>query len=118
MSKEQFDGLDRLQRADHDTLIEVKAVLVNLVNELKELREGSKLQVADHETRLKVIERMHETADPIKVSESVQKLVQWKYDTERDLKLTQKILTVAWGAVGGLVLFILQQTGKYFHWIK
>jgi hypothetical protein len=53
--------LEKLQRLDHDTLIRVETVLNSLIIELRQTNATAVAAVADHEARIRVLEKVSDT---------------------------------------------------------
>ena len=57
MAKESFTTLDRMQRADHDTLIRVEGKVDGIVTDVKDMKDGVNTKLLDHEARVKILEQ-------------------------------------------------------------
>ncbi|SDP32932.1 hypothetical protein SAMN04487914_10874 [Arthrobacter sp. ok909] len=64
-----------MQQTDHDTLIRVETKVDSLVNEVKASSTLLGDRVADHELRLRSIEKIHDQVDPIESSKQLDALV-------------------------------------------
>lgn len=92
----RLESLDKLQRTDHDTLIRVESKLDQMLSDTKQARDEGNTRWGDHEARLKIIEGV-------------------VHDAQRDIKVGRYVAGAVWGAAGGILLFLLQIAGHYFH---
>lgn len=97
--KATIEKLDRLQRQDHDTLIRVEVATNDIRSDIKELKDGVKSTITDHENRLIVLEKAV-TAEKLKDFDS---LVLW----HRDFVTRWKFILGISSAVGAIVSFIV-----------
>lgn len=114
----QLESLDKLQRTDHDTLIRMETKLDQVLSDTKRAQEDHHLRWADHEGRIKTIERVHEAINPEQAFKELEEVVQWKHDTERDVKFGKQVGRFLWGVVGGVIIFVLQYIIQYLHLLK
>jgi len=91
--------LEKLQRTDHDTLIRLEAKLDGLVNDVKEMKDGTTKTLADHERRISKIEQIVTTT---KLVESLRELKTLKQEW-RDFNTTLKVYRLISGTVGGVL---------------
>lgn len=111
-----------MQQSDHDVLITLVETVKNQHTallgkiedvrnnvrqirdvELRELKDGIHVKVADHEARIRTIEAEHERVNPEKAVELLQ--IHDKWITE--FKITWKTILVIVGAGSSAVTFIL-----------
>lgn len=88
----QLENLDRLQRADHDILIEVRTNVSNMASDVREIKDGTTLRITAVETRLDKVE-------------------------ENQVKTQTVLRTLQWvlGAVVASVSFIIATLSGVFH---
>ncbi|GAP53540.1 hypothetical protein AHiyo6_01050 [Arthrobacter sp. Hiyo6] len=66
---------DKMQQTDHDTLIRVETKVDSLVNEVKASSTLLGDRVADHELRIRQIEKIHDQTDPLGSAKQLDLLV-------------------------------------------
>lgn len=94
MEREQIDSLDKMQRVDHDTLVRVEGKLDNLATDMREMKDGIREQLADHETRIRVSEILHGRVD-------IDSLI-LKVSTLWDDRNKRSGFVAAWASLGGV----------------
>lgn len=52
----QLENLDRLQRADHDILIELRTNITTLVEDVKEIKDGTTRRITANSQRIDTLE--------------------------------------------------------------
>jgi hypothetical protein len=60
MNMASESALEKLQRADHDTLLRVETRIEGLTNEIRQQSTIVTAATTDHEARLRVLERVNE----------------------------------------------------------
>lgn len=90
--------LDHLQRLDHDTLIRVEVAVGDIRMDIKELKDGVKDTINNHETRLLKLEKAV-TDERVKAFDD---LLLW----QRDFNTRWKFVVAIAGVVGSLTGFI------------
>lgn len=60
--------LEKLQRLDHDTLIRVETVLNSMIVEIRQTNATNVAATADHEARLRVLEKVSETLSSSRIN--------------------------------------------------
>lgn len=113
MSNTELESLDKLQRIDHDTLIRLESKVDSLITDIRDLKDGTSQKLTDHETRLRVIEKIAEQSQPETNLKKLNDLYQWKHDFQ---VRWQFVVGVA-GLIGGVVGFVLTLIGSYFNLI-
>lgn len=73
-TESQFRTLQQLQQADHDTLVRIETKMDSSSEELKRIVSDFSAKYADHETRLRVLEKDIESFSPEKVIEQLKNL--------------------------------------------
>lgn len=112
--KEQWmkiDNLDKIQRADHDTLIRVEAKVDQIVTDIKDLKDGVNAKVSDHEQRINVLERIKDEVNLSETMKSIKDSAQWIHD----FKVTWKVILAVAGGVGGFVGFLINLLVRLFE---
>ena len=94
---------NKIQRTDHDTLIRLEAKVDQIGVEIKELKDGLNVKVADLDNRVKLMEKLRDELSPIESHQRINELWQWKHD----FSLTWKVIITIASVVGGVVGFIL-----------
>lgn len=98
--------LDKLQRLDHDTIVRMEAKLDGLIVDVKSMSDGTAIKIADHESRLKMIESDIIYIGGMKDAWSrflkVESFI-------HDGKVTANAYRVLAGIVGGATFFMLVQ---------
>ena len=113
MSSAEIESLDKLQRMDHDTLIRLESKVDSLITDIKDLKDGTSQKLTDHETRLRVMEKLAEQSQPETNLKKLNDLYQWKHD----FQVRWQFIVAAAGVIGGVVGFILTLIGSYFKLI-
>lgn len=89
--------------SDHDTLIEIRTLVGELKGEIKELKDGTHMQLHDHDRRIREIE---ETGIRQQIDERVK-----KYDNVAfewiDFKSKLKVYLTMATAAGGFIAWLL-----------
>lgn len=106
MDKGQLESLDKLQRQDHDTLVRVETKLDNLVSDMKDMKDGIRAQLADHEARIKVSEQRHSRID-------IDSLVT-KVSTLWDERNSNRGYIAAWSSVGGILAALAFELLRFY----
>lgn len=107
-NKAKLDNLDRLQRADHDTLIRVEGKLDNVGLDIKEMKDGINNRLVIVETKVTGLEKLRDEINPTEIVKQVKANSQWIHD----FKLTWKLILAIGATVGGVVGFILSVLTK------
>ena len=110
MAKDTIN-LEKMQRSDHDTLLRLEVKVDALIADVKELKDGTNLQLTEHELRIRIIEKVHEEINPLQVVQEF-KEVQLKI---RDFQTIWKFVVTIAGAVGGIIGFILSVVADSLH---
>lgn len=111
----EIDGLEKLQREDHDRLIRLESKIDNLSSDVKDMKDGTQKEMADHELRIRQVERAIEATD---LENSYQKFLtlQRNFDIfQASSKAERRVWGIVGGALGGTVVMILTQA---LGWIK
>lgn len=116
MERDHIESLDKLQRQDHDTLIEVKAMLGGLITDVKEMKDGIHVSIADHETRLRIIEKVHEAVQPEESNKQLHDVIQWQRDLQRDLQRSRRLIAAVAAGIGSFVGVAFQYLANRFNW--
>ncbi len=106
----ELDSLDKLQRLDHDTLIRLESKVDSVLTDIKDLKEGTTTKLADHELRLRVLEKLAEQYQPELNLKKLNEVYQWKHD----FQVTWKVILATASAVGGIVGFLLEMAFRIF----
>lgn len=97
-TKATIEKLDHLQRQDHDTLIRVEVATNDIRSDIKELKDGVKATITDHEVRLVRLEKVV-TEERIKAFDA---LLLW----QRDFVTRWKFMVGMAGFVGAITGFV------------
>lgn len=89
--------------SDHDTLIEIRTLVGELKSEIKDLKDGTHLQLADHDRRIRGIE---ETAIRQQIDERVKKYDKTVFEWS-DFKSKVKVYLTMATAAGGFLAWLL-----------
>lgn len=95
MATIEVETLDKLQRTDHDTLIRLESKVDSLIDDMKEVKDGTALKIANHEIRINDLEK--------KV---------------RDFLLTWKFILAVSSIAGAIASLIIKLVGSYFGFLK
>ena len=96
---------DKLQRSDHDTLIEIKTKLQEVLAEIKSLSDGVSAKIADHEVRLRKVEDALITYEPSKNLNRLDLIEKKVIQMESNAFINRTIV----GVVSAAVFFVLTQ---------
>jgi len=88
-TESQFKALQTLQQADHDTLVRVETLMQGITQDLKKMNDDNSKVLADHETRLRVLEKANDSYSPVQV-----------FDKLNALEKATTSSTVNWKVVG------------------
>lgn len=102
---------ENMQFDDHTTLIRLEAKVDSLILDVKEVKDGTTIKLADHETRIRTIEKTHEEINPIQVTKDFKDVQQQVHDFQTIWKFA---ITVA-GTIGGIIGFILSVAVDSLH---
>lgn len=103
MAKAQIQELDKMQREDHDLLIRLESKVDSLIVDVKDMKDGISQRLADHDTRLRAMEKIMEDVNPNLRVKQHDELWQWRHD----FQLTWKIVIGIAAFIGSLVSFII-----------
>ena len=90
------------QMSDHDLLIRVDAKVDQLSLDIREVKDGTTIEIANHEHRLLAIERVHDETNPKKAIEELAVVKQWQHD----FNFKWRFIIAAAAFIGGLVSWI------------
>lgn len=111
--------LDNLQQqSDHDILITLVETVKNnhstvldkisdVKSKVQEVNDGISTRVADHDLRIRTIEKLLETTAPVESLAELKKVVQWK----KEFQFTWKVIVAVAAITGGIVGFLLSTVG-------
>lgn len=105
---------ERMQRADHDTLIRVEALMNQIALEIKEFKDGLRTTILDHDTRLKVLEKINEQFQISEIAKETQNNAQWR----RDFETRYKTIVMMAGFTGAVITFLIGVVSHFFGWLK
>ncbi len=97
---------ERFVQSDHDLLIRVEYKVDGLINEVREIQDGIRAQLTNHELRLVAIEKLRDTCDVSENIIKIKELYQWKHDFGLTWKLVVSVASVI-GAVASAVISIV-----------
>lgn len=97
------DEINMGQLSDHDLLITLNTKFDGLTQDIKQNTDGLVAKIADHEVRIKGMEKLRDELQPEKLAAQVAVNTQWIHD----YKLTYRIIVGIAAGVGGMVGFIL-----------
>jgi len=101
---------DKLRRSDHDTLIRLESKVDSMVNDIKDLKDGTQLRLLDLEARVRIIEKTH---DEVRPKEAVEKLdILWTWRNE--IMANWKFILAGLGVFAGVLGFLLNAASTYF----
>lgn len=99
--------MDTQNKADHDTLVMLNAnfntFLMQYKLDMTELKDGTTLKLADHESRLRSLESLRDTINPQQMLARLDEVVQWKREFIIRWRTTLWIV----GGASSIVTFIL-----------
>lgn len=113
MSSAELESLDKLQRIDHDTLIRLESKVDSLITDIRDLKDGTSQKLTDHETRIRIMEKMAEVSQPEANIKKLNEVYGWVHD----FKVRWQFVVAVAGLVGGVVGFILTLIGSSFNLI-
>lgn len=96
---------EKLQRTDHDTLIRLEGKVDSIQRDVAELKDGISSKIADHEIRIKAIEKVIVETDLLNSYKSFLHLK----EEVHDFKTTATVWRTIAGAVGGALFWLLTQ---------
>lgn len=113
MDSHAFESLDKLQRQDHDSLIRLESkfdnFLTSYTQDIKDLKDGTTKQLADHEIRLRSIEKMIETFKPEERVKQLDSLLQDRNDSKVRRRTIMAIVAVIASVVSTILTILLQK---------
>src|SRR5581483_7111988 len=96
----------KLQREDHDTLIRLETKFDQMLNDIKEVKDGTAARLSALEIRMADVEKIHNEINPIETAKKVEGLALWRSNIEANLRLSMAV-SGFFGAIVGFVLAIL-----------
>ena len=90
-------------RNDRDLLIRLETKLDQLTRDVKDLKDGTSIHIANLEQRVDTMETIRDQYDPKTFVPMILSHEQWIHD----YKLTQRLFLIAAGAAGGVLAFII-----------
>jgi len=94
---------------DHDLLIRLEAKLDQVILDVKDLKDGTSMKIANLEVRLNEVEGCHKQIDPLNAVVRLRAVEDWVTEQKINIKW---LITIA-SAVGGMAGFIISQLGKW-----
>src|SRR3990167_5026206 len=82
---------------DHDLLIRLEAKVDGVISDIKEIKDGTSMKIAEHETRIRQLEETNKEVRPITMRKEMDEVYQWK----PDFQLTYRVIVGIASAVGG-----------------
>lgn len=109
--------LEKIRRDDHDTLVRLEVIVTGIAEDVKELKNGTTMKLADHEQRIKAMEAVHESVKP---EETYKEFVLLKGEV-RDFFVTAKtartFIGILTGLIGALGMYLLTQLPSILKWL-
>lgn len=107
-----------METTDHDLLIKLDTNFQSFLKQyhidMKELKDGTAIKLADHEARIRSIEQLRDSINPQQMVARLDDVVQWKRDFVIRWRTTLWIV----GASSSLVTFILTVLAFMLNFIK
>lgn len=100
-----MDNSSPRQSNDHDLLIRLEVVVNTISKDIREMKDGTAKELAQHDLRLKRIEQLLDTTNFEQAMEDFKKTQQLVHDTV----VTANAFRMIAGFIGGLVVFLLTQ---------
>lgn len=94
---------------DHDLLIRLEAKLDQVILDVKDLKDGTSMKIANLEIRMNEIEDCHKQIDPIGASGRLKVVEDWVTEQKINIKW---LITIA-SFIGGIAGYIISQVGKW-----
>ena len=94
---------------DHDLLIRLEAKLDQVILDVKDLKDGTTMKIANLELRVNELEDCHKQIDPPKMSTRLNSLEDWVMEQKINIKW---LITIA-SFIGGIAGYIISQVGKW-----
>lgn len=105
---------ERMQRADHDTLIRVETLMGQIATDIKEFKDGLRSTINDHDTRIRLQEKINEQFPLAVLSKELHENTEWI----RDFKTRYKTIVMMSGLTGAMITFIVSVVTKLFGLLK
>ena len=103
--------------SDHDVLVRLEANFNTFTKQyaidIKDVKDGYTQKFANHETRILVIEKVHEQIDPIKITREFREVQQEVHDFKSIWKFVVSFAIL----LGSIVTFILNSIAKIMGWL-
>ena len=104
----ESETFEKQRQFDHDTLVRLETKLDQLTVDVKDLKDGTNVRIANLEKRMDDMETIRDRYNPKSLVPMIQAHEQWIHD----YKLTQKLLLIAAGAAGGVIAFLINFISK------
>lgn len=105
---------ERMQRADHDTLIRVETLMQTIATDIKEFKDGLRVTISDHDARIRLLEKLNEQFPPIPLVKELHDNTEWR----KDFQTRYKTVVAMAGLTGGLIMFIITFIANFFGILK
>jgi hypothetical protein len=115
MGENNNENLERLQRADHDTLIRVEEKIGNLAADVKASSLDFTTRSLDHENRIRILESLNQEVQPKVRAQQLDSVRDWMRDANTRSKTVMWIASGVGGFVGFLATIIGTALGLFKH---
>lgn len=107
----KIEEIEKLRSLDHDTLIRLETKVDSVLESVKEIKDGTAAQLANHEQRINDMEKLRDELNPKELVTQIKSNAQWIHD----FKLTWKIILAISASIGGIVGFIVNLVLKLWE---
>lgn len=98
---------EKIRQQDHDSIIRIEGDISEIKSDIREMKDGIKDQIMDHEVRLKNIEKDHQSIGGTKEAyERLLRVENTVHDFEITFKSTIKLVVVSSSAITFLLTTI------------
>lgn len=101
-------------QSDHDLLIRISEIVKNISSELSEVKKLVNDNTFDLNSRLKIIEILHDKYNLEKMTTKIESHDEWI----KEFKTAYRVAVLMAGITGGVITFLAKWVLEYFNFIK
>ena len=100
---------NQIVSSDHDTLIEIRTLVAELKHDINQLREGTHIQLIEHDKRIRTLEDQNTRLQPDEKVKKYDKVAEEWGDFKTRLKVYIALVTLFGGVVGAIITQIIRE---------